>query len=174
MGVPRPALSSTNPHLPPHLREVCALLARGLLGVDGEGYGTLQLTADSAEVLSGAREVRFRREAPKAARTRTRSAGKGQAKAAVDLDDTAAAVFERLRAWRAATAKESGVPAYVVFHDATLRDIAVLRPTTTDELGTVSGVGAAKLESLLPASSVATIHTPGARRRRCTPTNTLL
>ncbi|MBF0721074.1 DNA helicase RecQ [Sanguibacter inulinus] len=122
------------------------LLARGLLGVDGEGYGTLQLTADSAEVLSGAREVRFRREAPKAARTRTRSAGKGQAKAAVDLDDTAAAVFERLRAWRAATAKESGVPAYVVFHDATLRDIAVLRPTTTDELGTVSGVGAAKLE----------------------------
>ena len=122
------------------------LLARGLLGVDGEGYGTLQLTADSAEVLSGAREVRFRREAPKAARTRTRSAGKGQAKAAVDLDDTAAAVFERLRAWRAATAKEAGVPAYVVFHDATLRDIAVLRPTTSDELGTVSGVGAAKLE----------------------------
>ena len=122
------------------------LLARGLLGVDGEGYGTLQLTADSAELLSGAREVRFRREAPKAARTRTRSAGKGQAKAAVDLDDTAAAVFERLRAWRAATAKEAGVPAYVVFHDATLRDIAVLRPTTTDELGTVSGVGAAKLE----------------------------
>jgi ATP-dependent DNA helicase RecQ len=122
------------------------LLARGLLGVDGEGYGTLQLTADSAEVLSGAREVRFRREAPKAARTRTRSAGKGQAKAAIDLDDTAATVFERLRAWRAATAKEAGVPAYVVFHDATLRDIAVLRPTTTDELGTVSGVGAAKLE----------------------------
>ena len=122
------------------------LLARGLLGVDGEGYGTLQLTADSAEVLSGAREVRFRREPPKAARTRTRSAGKGQAKAAVDLDDTAATVFERLRAWRAATAKEAGVPAYVVFHDATLRDIAVLRPTTTDELGTVSGVGAAKLE----------------------------
>lgn len=125
------------------------LLARGLLGVDGEGYGTLQLTEGSAEVLSGAREVRLRKEAPKAARSRARgastSARKG-AKAAVDLDSTAAAVFERLRAWRAATAKEAGVPAYVVFHDATLRDIAVLRPASTDELGTVSGVGAAKLE----------------------------
>jgi ATP-dependent DNA helicase RecQ len=125
------------------------LLARGLLGVDGEGYGTLQLTEGSAEVLSGAREVRLRKEAPKVARSRARgastSARKG-AKAAVDLDSTAAAVFERLRAWRAATAKEAGVPAYVVFHDATLRDIAVLRPASTDELGTVSGVGAAKLE----------------------------
>ncbi|ACZ22912.1 ATP-dependent DNA helicase RecQ [Sanguibacter keddieii DSM 10542] len=124
------------------------LLARGLLGVDGEGYGTLQLTEGSAEVLSGAREVRLRKEAPKRGRTRSASkgAGKSGSKAAVDLDSTAAEVFERLRAWRAATAKEAGVPAYVVFHDATLRDIAVLRPGSTDELGTVSGVGAAKLE----------------------------
>ena len=124
------------------------LLARGLLGVDGEGYGTLQLTEGSADVLSGSREVRLRKEAPKRGRTRSTSkgAGKSGAKAAVDLDSTAAEVFERLRAWRAATAKEAGVPAYVVFHDATLRDIAVLRPGSTDELGTVSGVGAAKLE----------------------------
>jgi ATP-dependent DNA helicase RecQ len=54
-------------------------------------------------------------------------------------------VFEQLRAWRAATAKEQGVPAYVIFHDATLRQIATQAPSTLADLGTVSGVGEAKL-----------------------------
>jgi ATP-dependent DNA helicase RecQ len=54
-------------------------------------------------------------------------------------------VFERLRSWRAATAKEQGVPAYVIFHDATLREIATLSPTSLTELGTVNGVGENKL-----------------------------
>jgi ATP-dependent DNA helicase RecQ len=57
----------------------------------------------------------------------------------------AAGVFERLRAWRAATAKEQGMPAYVIFHDATLRQIATEAPTTLAALGTVSGVGENKL-----------------------------
>jgi ATP-dependent DNA helicase RecQ len=70
--------------------------------------------------------------------------------AAIDLDAGAAVVFERLRTWRAATAKEQGVPAYVVFHDATLRAIATLVPTTLDELSTVSGVGVAKREKYGP------------------------
>ncbi|MBO0788733.1 MAG: HRDC domain-containing protein, partial [Actinobacteria bacterium] len=61
------------------------------------------------------------------------------------LDGPAAATFERLRAWRAATAKEQGVPAYVIFHDATLREISSARPASLAELGTVSGVGEAKL-----------------------------
>jgi ATP-dependent DNA helicase RecQ len=55
-------------------------------------------------------------------------------------------LFESLRAWRAAEAKEQGVPAYVIFHDATLREIATGRPGSLAELGTVSGVGEAKLE----------------------------
>jgi len=63
-----------------------------------------------------------------------------------ELPAAAAGAFERLRAWRAATAKEQGVPAYVVFHDATLRQIATEEPATLAALGTVSGVGAAKLE----------------------------
>jgi ATP-dependent DNA helicase RecQ len=54
-------------------------------------------------------------------------------------------VFERLRAWRGATAKEQGVPAYVIFHDATLRAVAALAPTSLGQLGTVSGVGENKL-----------------------------
>jgi ATP-dependent DNA helicase RecQ len=54
-------------------------------------------------------------------------------------------VFERLRAWRGATAKEQGVPAYVIFHDATLRQIAAQSPSTLAELGTISGIGENKL-----------------------------
>jgi ATP-dependent DNA helicase RecQ len=118
------------------------LLAQGLLAVEGD-YGTLSLTEASADVLGRKREVRLRRETatkpPRAARTAKAAA------AAVDMPAEAAPVFEQLRAWRAATAREQGVPAYVIFHDATLRQIATQAPTTLAELGTVSGVGENKL-----------------------------
>ncbi|MFZ0158609.1 MAG: HRDC domain-containing protein, partial [Kineosporiaceae bacterium] len=67
------------------------------------------------------------------------------AAAAVDLPAEALPVFERLRTWRAATAKDLGVPAYVVFHDATLRQIVSRAPSTLTDLATVSGVGETKL-----------------------------
>jgi ATP-dependent DNA helicase RecQ len=120
------------------------LLAQGLLAVEGD-YGTLVLTAASDEVLGRRREVALRREPERAARaSRSSRSGRGATPAA-DLSGEAAAVFERLRAWRAAAAKEQGVPAYVIFHDATLRQIATESPTTLDALGTISGVGATKL-----------------------------
>jgi ATP-dependent DNA helicase RecQ len=127
------------------------VLAQGLLGVDGDGYGTLRLTETSAAVLRGERQVPLRQEAarpPRAARSRSGSSsgGGGRAAAAVTLDDSAAAVFERLRAWRAGVAKEQGVPAYVVFHDATLREIATTLPADVDALSTIGGVGATKLD----------------------------
>jgi ATP-dependent DNA helicase RecQ len=53
--------------------------------------------------------------------------------------------FEALRSWRAEQAREQGVPAYVIFHDATLREIAAVGPTSVAELGTISGVGEKKL-----------------------------
>ena len=118
------------------------LLAQGLLGVVGD-YGTLALTADSAEVLAGRRQVMLRREPEPAARSRGPRPAK--AAAAAELPAGAAAVFERLRAWRAATAKERGVPAYVIFHDATLRQIAAKPPSSLAELAAISGVGEAKL-----------------------------
>ena len=65
--------------------------------------------------------------------------------APVDLPEEAVSVFEQLRAWRAAAAKEQGVPAYVIFHDATLRQIAAESPASLAELGTVSGIGENKL-----------------------------
>jgi ATP-dependent DNA helicase RecQ len=126
------------------------LLAQKLLTVQGE-YQTLALTAASAEVLRGQRQVMLRQDAPtpKAARSSRGSAGgaaAGRAKPAeVDLSPEQAAVFEELRAWRGATAKEQGVPAYVVFHDATLRAIAAAAPSSLDELAGISGVGESKL-----------------------------
>ncbi|MEU8223152.1 DNA helicase RecQ [Kribbella sp. NPDC048915] len=119
------------------------LLAQRLLAVEGD-YGTLVLTEESGEVLGRRREVMMRRE-PERVRTRSRSSSSGGKKAAVDLPPEAAPVFERLRAWRGAVAKEQGVPAYVIFHDATLRQIAVERPTSLAELGTISGIGENKL-----------------------------
>ncbi len=62
------------------------------------------------------------------------------------LDPAGATLFERLRGWRAGVAKDHGVPAYVVFHDGTLRAIAQLRPQSLAELAQVSGIGTAKLE----------------------------
>ncbi|MEU4269129.1 DNA helicase RecQ [Streptomyces sp. NPDC026092] len=123
------------------------LLAQGLLAVEGD-YGTLVLTEASGEVLGGRREVLMRKEKAPAAGSRKKESGSRSGKGArvpVDLPAEAVPVFEALRAWRAATAREQGVPAYVVFHDATLREIATLFPTTVQELGTVGGVGEAKL-----------------------------
>src|SRR2546423_2088911 len=64
---------------------------------------------------------------------------------ATELSPAATALFERLRAWRAATAKEQAVPAYVIFHDATLREIATGCPATLADLARISGVGENKL-----------------------------
>jgi ATP-dependent DNA helicase RecQ len=118
------------------------LLAQGLLAVEGD-YGTLVLTDASAPVLGRQRQVMMRREPERAAR-RVRTA-RSSSSAAAEVPAEAAAVFECLRTWRALTAKEQGVPAYVVFHDATLRQIATEAPATLAALGTVSGVGENKL-----------------------------
>ncbi|MCZ2809825.1 DNA helicase RecQ [Modestobacter sp. VKM Ac-2979] len=120
------------------------LLAQGLLAVQGE-YGTLALNEASGPVLRREREVLMRREPERPTRAATARA-RGSRSTAPELPASAAPAFERLRAWRAATAKEQGVPAYVVFHDATLRQIATEEPATLAALGTIGGVGATKLE----------------------------
>jgi ATP-dependent DNA helicase RecQ len=118
------------------------LLASSLLAVEGE-YGTLALTDRSGDVLRGDLTVMMRREPERVRAPKARSAS--SAAPAADMPQEAAPVFERLRAWRAAVAKEQKLPAYVIFHDATLRAIATLHPTTLEQLGTVSGVGQNKL-----------------------------
>ncbi|MFC4530130.1 DNA helicase RecQ [Sphaerisporangium dianthi] len=120
------------------------LLAQGLLAVEGD-YGTLVLTEESGEVLGRRRQVPMRRDPERPARAAAKAAKTAKGAPSADLPEEAVPVFERLRAWRAATAKEQGVPAYVIFHDATLREIATLMPSSLDELGKVSGVGENKL-----------------------------
>jgi ATP-dependent DNA helicase RecQ len=120
------------------------LLAQGLLAVEGE-YGTLVLTEASKEVLGRQRTVMMRREPERVASASRSSKPRGTGAPAAELPPTAALVFERLRAWRAATAKDQGVPAYVIFHDSTLRQIATETPSSLAELGRVSGVGENKL-----------------------------
>lgn len=120
------------------------LLAQRLLTVGDDGYGTLEITEESTAVLRGERPVHLRHEVAPTTTRRSGSARKAKADD-VPLDQAGEELFERLRAWRAETAKEAGLPAYVVFHDATLRQVAALRPTSRDQLAGVSGLGAAKL-----------------------------
>jgi ATP-dependent DNA helicase RecQ len=81
-------------------------------------------------------------------RSASSSAGRGERKAkaaAAELPEALQPAFEALRAWRAEQAREQGVPAYVIFHDATLREIALAWPTSVRQLGGISGVGEKKL-----------------------------
>ena len=85
----------------------------------------------------------LRREADRPVRA---SAARGKG-ATPDLPAVAQPIFEALRAWRAEIARSHGVPAYVIFHDATLKEIALARPNDLEALAHVNGVGARKLES---------------------------
>ncbi|WP_030945291.1 DNA helicase RecQ [Streptomyces sp. NRRL S-646] len=125
------------------------LLAQGLLAVEGE-YGTLVLTEASGSVLRREREVPLRKEPKKPATLRPASGSSGRSErkakaAAAELPEELQPAFEALRAWRAEQAREQGVPAYVIFHDATLREIATAWPTSVTQLGGISGVGEKKL-----------------------------
>jgi ATP-dependent DNA helicase RecQ len=137
------------------------LLAQGLLAVEGD-YGTLTLTEASAAVLRSQHQVLLRREPERAARPARarRAVTAASGAAAAELPAEAAGRFEQLRAWRAATAKEQGVPAYVIFHDATLREIAATQPSSLAALGKVSGVGETKLAKY--GQQVLNVLVPGA------------
>jgi ATP-dependent DNA helicase RecQ len=115
-------------------------IALGLLQVDHDAYGALTLTAESRPVLKGERSVALRawREIKRSARRKALPEG---------LSGEMQTLFERLRAWRIEAARRHGVPAYVIFHDATLREIARARPSSLDALRGISGVGAKKLEA---------------------------
>ena len=127
------------------------LVAQGLLHSDASAYGALRLTEAARQVLRGESEVQLRRPSdPPAKRTRVRTAGSGSPvradAATADLDEADTALFERLRAARRTIADEQGVPAYVVFHDATLRAIALARPADDHALLAIAGIGQAKLD----------------------------
>lgn len=119
------------------------LLARGILIARGE-YGVLAMGEAGAAVLSGTDAVPLRRDVlgRSGGASRVRKSSASDAVAAGDKD-----LFEALRAWRASVAKEQGVPAYIVFGDATLRALAEARPASIAGLEGISGIGAKKRDA---------------------------
>jgi len=128
------------------------LIALGYLRTEGE-YNTLELTASARDVLRGDVQMLLRQQsdAPKRAAktgrmTRTARGGKDKPPP-LPLDDQGLERFAALKAWRAEVASEHNLPAYVVFHDATLAEMAQAQPDSLDALAQISGVGAKKLEA---------------------------
>ena len=116
------------------------LAAAGLIHVDMAEHGALQLTEAAREVLKGQRTVQLRRSSRhKTAQPKTRQVFS-------ELSPADESLFQQLRAWRSDTAREQGVPAYVILHDKTLRELAEVRPFSRGLLATVTGMGSAKIE----------------------------
>jgi ATP-dependent DNA helicase RecQ len=125
------------------------LVATGAIAVNAEKFNTLQLTDGSRAVLKGEVAVRLRESAsaPAGRKSRTsKSRSDRVAPAAAPLDAPGQALFAALKTWRAEVAKTHNLPAYVIFHDATLAAIAQRAPHTLDDLQGISGMGATKLE----------------------------
>ncbi|SER24119.1 ATP-dependent DNA helicase RecQ [Nitrosomonas sp. Nm51] len=118
------------------------LIALGLLTTDSDGYGALCLTRASRTVLKGQQKVFLRRQSEHKKLTLKQQPVNDFS----ILDQGAQRLLDQLRNWRAKTAREHGVPAYVIFHDATLKELVRLSPQTKDELLRVTGIGTHKLD----------------------------
>jgi ATP-dependent DNA helicase RecQ len=123
------------------LRQAIAL---GLVTVDHENFSSLKLTDAARPVLKGEQKVQLR-QYQKPVKQKRAAAPKGYVE--TDLSSEEQAIFDRLRSWRMGAAREHNVPAYVIFVDATLREIAKAKPASLDDLRGVSGVGEKKLAS---------------------------
>ena len=137
------------------------LIAIGAVVVDAQAFNTLKLTDGSRAVLKGDVPVRLRESVSAPAERKGKRASSSSSslsskstggkpalpKAAIALDDAAQARFAALKAWRAEVAREHNLPAYVIFHDATLAAIAERAPQSLDDLQGISGIGAKKLEA---------------------------
>jgi ATP-dependent DNA helicase RecQ len=118
----------------------------GHLRSDSDAFGGLKLTESSRGVLKGETRVMLREDRPgKTGRKRDRARA-AQAGGTVAGASASSSLLASLRSWRSATAREHGVPAYVILHDATLEGIVFARPKSKDQLRSVSGIGDKKLE----------------------------
>jgi ATP-dependent DNA helicase RecQ len=129
------------------------LIATDALRVDAESFNTLHLTEGSRAVLRGEVPVLLRQSLKQTRAKKSTSSRPSGARLANDdasqipMDVASQARFVSLKAWRAEVAAHHNLPAFVIFHDSTLRSIALLNPTSADQLSTVSGIGAKKLEA---------------------------
>ncbi|MGB3303754.1 MAG: DNA helicase RecQ [Gordonia sp. (in: high G+C Gram-positive bacteria)] len=118
------------------------LVALGIIAPQGD-YGVLRLTEKAGPVLRGETTVMLREEVKAPARARKASRA---AAPAADLSEGDRSLFEVLRRWRAAVAKEAGLPAYTVLGNKSLEEIAAMKPANRDELLGITGIGQNKLE----------------------------
>jgi ATP-dependent DNA helicase RecQ len=125
------------------------LIATGALAVDAQAFNTLKLTDGSRSVLKGETPVQLRESIslPASDSRRRKSAARPAPAVAAGLTGSGQARFAALKAWRAEVARGHNLPAYVIFHDATLAAIAALAPQSLDDLQGVSGIGSKKLEA---------------------------
>ena len=128
------------------------LIAKNMVYVDAEAFSTLRLLPDAREVLKGQASVMLREQAgadksgsSSRAKKVTKTSAKGIAEAS--LNAGALERLAQLKAWRAEVAREHNLPAFVIFHDATLRTIAERAPQTARDLEGIAGIGAKKLEA---------------------------
>ncbi len=123
------------------------LIATGSLNIDATAFNTLQLNDASRAVLKGDVKVMLREPSP--AQPAKAKAGKrsSTSKSHAPLDAEAERRFAALKAWRFEVAREHNLPAYVIFHDATLIAIAEQNPRALHELADISGMGVKKLEA---------------------------
>jgi len=119
-------------------------VAAGLLTVDAEGFGALKLTETCRPVLRGEQDVWLRKDA-RPPRGGGRKERVSKRVSTGPVDGPGEALFDALRALRRSLADAQDVPAYVIFNDATLREMVAVQPRTLDELAEVSGVGQRKL-----------------------------
>ena len=116
------------------------LMVQGHLRAEAERYGALRLTAKSRPLLKGAERIRLRQDAS------ARQSRKAASKPSQEVAPQDHALWDALRALRRRLAEAAGVPPYVIFHDATLKEMARLRPSSPEALLTLHGVGQAKLD----------------------------
>ncbi len=129
------------------------LIALGAATVDAQAFNTVHLTEKSRAVLRGEVAVQLRQSVSAPAERKSRRSGVGSAaiKAPIALDGAALERYAALKAWRAEVAREHNLPAYVIFHDATLAAIAKRAPQGLDDLQGISGMGTKKLEAYADA-----------------------
>ena len=125
------------------------LVAAGFLCLDSEGYGGLVITGTGQALLRDDATFQYRQDTIKASTSSSKTTSrnkKGSAAALSELSNNDTALFGRLKELRLRLAKDRGVPAYVIFPDKTLADMARRRPQNVAEFAEVNGVGAAKLK----------------------------
>ncbi len=125
------------------------LIAIGAVAVDAQAFNTLQLTDASRAVLKGEVPVQLRASVSSPAARKVRRGGSHRlaAKAPASLDAAGQGRYLALKAWRAEVARQHNLPAYVIFHDATLAAVAERAPQSLADLQGISGMGAKKLEA---------------------------